>query len=313
MMKSKNKIAIAITIALGISALSACSKQSNNNDTATPDLSISDVTTKAQRAMSAATNLEAVINSRSDEEKARDMFRNPAQTLAFFELEPGMKVAEALPGGGWYSKIIANYLGADGELHGINYVDDMWARFGFFSPENIEQRIASTTKFPETVAQHTDNGIATSGFTFDTVPDDLVGTLDRVLFIRALHNLNRFEEEANTMTNALAAAHKLLSNDGMVGVVQHRAPESADDTWADGSRGYLKQSSLIAAFEAAGFELVSSSELNANAKDKPTESDIVWRLPPSYNGTRDDTEKKAVVDTIGESDRMTLLFKKVQG
>jgi predicted methyltransferase len=110
-------------------------------------------------------------------------FRHPVETLNFFQVKPGMAVAEALPGGGWYSNILANYLGKDGALYGINYVDSMWARFGFFNEEAIAGRIAATKEFPSVVAGFTDNGIKTAGFTFDTVPQELTGKLDRVLFV----------------------------------------------------------------------------------------------------------------------------------
>ena len=53
--------------------------------------------------------------------------RHPYETLVFFQVEPGMTVAEALPGGGWYTNLLANYLGGDGTLYGINYPDRMWA------------------------------------------------------------------------------------------------------------------------------------------------------------------------------------------
>lgn len=251
-----------------------------------------------------------VVTKRSEQDQSRDKYRNPVQTLSFFQIEPGMKVAEALPGGGWYSKILAEYLGKDGALHGINYNDDMWAMFGFFSAEQIAANSANTAKFSNLVKGFTNNGIHTSGFTFAKAPEAAKGTLDRILFVRALHNLNRFEEEAGTRSQALKLAHDLLKPNGLVGVVQHRAPEDADDKWADGSRGYLKQSALIKAFQSAGFELVMTSELNANPKDKPQANDIVWRLPPSFNGAGDDTEKRAAMRAIGESDRMTLLFKK---
>jgi len=266
----------------------------------------------AKKAMQAEANdkLAMVLANADESAKARFQYRNPAETLAFFKVEPGMSVAEALPGGGWYSKILANYLGTDGALHGINYNDDMWARFGFFSPEAIEGRIASTKKFPEQVASFTDNGIASQGFTFATVPSDLAGSVDRVLFIRALHNLNRFEKDAGTLSESLSAAKMLLKDDGYVGVVQHRLPESASEEAADGRRGYLKQSFLISQFEQAGFILVAQSEINANAKDQPLETDIVWRLPPSFNGSRDNPEQMEKMKAIGESDRMTLLFKK---
>lgn len=256
-----------------------------------------------------ATEIAAAVESRTAEEQARDVYRHPAQTIEFFKVAPGMKVAEALPGGGWYSKVLARYLGSEGALYGINYPDDMWPRFGFMSQETIDNFIARTAKFSPMIAEFTDNGIATDGFTFANIPDELAGTVDRVLAIRALHNLNRFEDEAGTMTMALTGMHKLLKKGGMVGVVQHRLPEAAT-TATQGQRGYLKQSDVIAAFEKVGFKLVALSEINANPLDKPSEKDIVWRLPPSFNGAGDDEAKRAAMAAIGESDRMTLLFKK---
>ena len=243
--------------------------------------------------------------------RQRDAVRHPVETLNFFQVKPGMAVAEALPGGGWYSNILANYLGKDGALYGINYVDSMWARFGFFNEEAIAGRIAATKEFPSVVAGFTDNGIKTDGFTFDTVPQELTGKLDRVLFVRALHNLSRFEDDAGTMTQALKATHQMLKTGGMVGVVQHHVPESVPDESARGNRGYMKASRVKAAFKAAGFELVASSDVNSNPKDKPANDEIVWRLPPSLLGARDDEEKRKAMEAIGESNRMTLLFKKI--
>lgn len=294
---------VSLLIAL---SLGACAAQTEVKPTSEP----SNTNTNNTAHESLATPLDKILASRSAEEIARDQYRNPADTLTFFKIEPGMTVAEALPGGGWYSKILAEYLGSDGALYGVNYVDDMWERFGFFSPEDIQNAIESTAKFPSLISEFTDNGISTKGFTFGTVPADLVGTVDRVLFIRALHNLNRFENDAQTMSQALKASSKMLKPDGLVGVVQHRLQEDAPAEGSDGSRGYLKQSDLIKSFENAGFELVAASEINANPKDRPSAKDIVWRLPPTLNGTKDNPELKAKVMAIGESDRMTLLFKK---
>jgi predicted methyltransferase len=254
--------------------------------------------------------LDNAIARRSDVQKARDGARHPAETLTFMQVAPGQTVAELLPGGGWYTRILANYLGAEGTLYGLNYAERMWPLFGFFSEERIAERIASTGKFAGQVADFTDNGIQADGFTVATVPSEVAGTVDRVLMIRGLHNLNRFEAQAGTLSQALAATRAMLKDDGLVGVVQHRLPESASDDKADGSRGYLKQSTVIAAFEKAGFELVASSEINANPKDQPGPDDMVWRLPPSLNGSKDNPEQRAAIEAIGESDRMTLLFKK---
>jgi len=256
------------------------------------------------------TELEAAVAGRSAEDRARDDARHPAETLAFFHVEPGMTVAETLPGGGWYTRVLAPYLGGDGTLYGVNYSAEMLPRFSWMTPERIEKAKADMAVFDQKVAGFTDNGISASAFAFDGVPQEVKGTVDRILFIRSLHHLNRFEGEANTLTRALADTRAMLSDDGLVGVVQHRAPEDAPAQTVLGHRGYLKQSDVVAAFEAAGFELVGTSEINANAADQPGPEDIVWRLPPSLRGADEDPELKAKMEAIGESDRMTLLFAK---
>ena len=88
------------------------------------------------------------------------------------------------------------------------------------------------------------------------------------------------------------------------------APEAASDAWASGNNGYLKKSAVIAAFEAAGFELEGDSEVNVNPADRPTESDFVWRLPPTLGTSRGDEEAAAAFREIGESTRMMLKFSK---
>ena len=260
-------------------------------------------------AVTETDTLNAVLTSRSDEDKVRDDARQPLETLTFFQIKPGMTIAEALPGGGWYTRILANYLGQDGTLYGVNYPDSLWPMLSYASPEWIAERIAATQNFTAKVATFTDNGITAQGFTFDTVPPEVEGTVDRVLLIRALHNLNRFQQKAGTRSQALAATHAMLKQDGLVGVVQHRAPATASKEWADGNKGYLNEVAVIAMFAEAGFALVAQSEINGNPMDQPSGEDNVWQLPPSLRGNSDDEQRDAMV-AIGESDRMTLLFRK---
>lgn len=256
--------------------------------------------------------LRQAIESRTAEDRARDSARHPAETLAFFQVAPGMTVAEALPGGGWYTNILANYLGPKGTLYGINYADRMWSLFPNATDEWIAGRKKATGNFSSMVQGFTDNGIKTRGFTFSTVPADVAGTVDRVLFIRALHNLNRFEQQAGTRSQALAAVRNMLKHDGLVGVVQQRAPASQSGSGTDGSRGYLVETEVIQMFEEAGFELVATSDINANPLDQPGPEDSVWRLPPSLSTSADDPELRAKMQAIGEADRMTLLFRKAR-
>lgn len=259
-------------------------------------------------------DLAAIIDAREADAKARDNYRNPQQTLEFFGIESDMTVAEVLPGGGWYTRILAPYLAADGSLYGINYSDDTWSYFGFFSDERIATIKETHGKFPQKAAELAGANISARSLNFGAIPEDAYGTVDAILFIRALHNLNRFNADHGTMAQAIEDTRNLLRVGGIVGVVQHAAPENYSDDWADGSKGYLKESSVIELFEAAGFELVGRSDLNANPKDQPGENDVVWRLPPSLNtGDLEGTEKEAAIakmKAIGESNRMTLKFVK---
>ena len=254
--------------------------------------------------------LETILAAQPDDAKARYDARNPAETIAFFGLEPGMTVVEALPGGGWYSKILVPYLGEEGTLVGAHYPNDMWARFGF--GEEWEQRAIARTEgwLASTDDWGIEDGATIQSAILTDMPDELAGTADAVLFIRALHNLNRFESDAGYMQQTLEETMAVLKPGGIVGVVQHAAPETNPDEWTDGSRGYLKRSTLVAAFEGAGFELVDESDVNSNPLDIPGEGDIVWRLPPSLNGTEEGTPERAAMEAIGESNRVTLKFRK---
>ena len=135
-----------------------------------------------QASYAAEDTLATVVEARSEEDKARNGARHPVETLKFFQVEPGMTVAEGLPGGGWYTRILADYLGADGTLYGVNYADRQWPMFSFAKPDWIAGRIAATSKFPEQVAEYKDNGITARGFTFETVPAEVEGLLLSTLF-----------------------------------------------------------------------------------------------------------------------------------
>jgi predicted methyltransferase len=255
--------------------------------------------------------LAEVLAQQSEDTKARYAYRHPQETLEFFGIEPGMLVVEALPGQGWYSKILLPYLGSEGQLIGADYSMDMYPLFGFFSEERLEKQSTWVQDFPEGASEWAgENGACVAAFSFGTIPEHMKGVADAVLLIRALHNLARFESEGDFMTAALTNVHDSLKPGGIVGVVQHEAPENMPDEWAGGQNGYLKKSFVIAKMEEFGFEYVGSSDVNQNGRDRPTESDAVWRLPPTLSTSRDNPELRAQMQAIGESNRMTLKFRK---
>jgi predicted methyltransferase len=252
-----------------------------------------------------------VLASQPEEVQARYTHRHPAETLAFFGIEPGMTVVEALPGGGWYSKLLLPYLGDDGALIGASYTVDMRRLFGFYSEERLQEMETWDTDWPANASTWIEgNNTPISAFFFGSMPEGTAASADAVLFIRALHNLARFEDQGGYLTSALADAYAILKPGGVVGVVQHQMREEAPDAWAQGNRGYLKQSFVVEQMEQAGFVLEGTSDINANPKDQPEDGDIVWRLPPSLMGSADDPEAAAAMQAIGESNRMTLLFRK---
>lgn len=264
---------------------------------------------QAEAALDTAA-LEAIVDAQPDEVKARYDARNPAETIAFFGLEPGMTVAEALPGGGWYTKILLPYLGPEGTLIGAHYPDEMWQHFGG-AAGRTEDRIKATAEWPARAAEwEIETPAKIKSVQLTKMPEEATGKVDAVLFIRALHNLNRFEDKGEFMSKTLAETYRVLKPGGIVGVVQHRAPETNSDEWANGAAGYLKQSYVVSAFEDAGFVLEADSEINANPKDQPTEESFVWRLSPTLAGTDEGTPERAAMEAVGESDRMTLRFRK---
>lgn len=264
-----------------------------------------------QTAPSNAERLAAVLAALPEDAQARYQYRHPAETLAFFEVEPGMTVVEGLPGGGWYSKVLLPYLGGDGHLIGADYAQEIWSLFGFFDDEFIEARKPFVEEFPVNAqAWRGDDGASVAAFKFGSMPAEMQGTADRVLLIRALHNLNRFEGQGGFLTATLADTYSVLKPGGIVGVVQHQAPDSSAEESVDGSRGYLKKANVIALMQDGGFEYLGEIAINENPNDQPTDEDIVWRLPPTYLNNRDDPELKAAVDAVGESNRMTLKFRK---
>ncbi|MBB5518640.1 class I SAM-dependent methyltransferase [Amphiplicatus metriothermophilus] len=290
-------------------ALVACSQETPVEEPAAPVET--ETTAPSEPAMMAEEKLDAVLAAQPDDVKARYQWRHPRETLQFFGVEPGMTVVEALPGGGWYSKILIPYLGADGHLIGASYAMEMWPLFGGFATEEfIEGQRTWPVDWPAQMREAVGEGAKISAFQFGSMPAAFEGKADVVLFIRALHNMARFEDEGGFLTQGLADAYAVLKPGGIVGVVQHRAPEDSPDEWASGDAGYLKQSALIARFEEAGFEFVGASEINANPNDQPTTDDIVWRLPPTLGTSREDPELRAQMEAIGESDRMTLKFRK---
>jgi predicted methyltransferase len=252
----------------------------------------------AQQAVSPAL-AEVLAHSRRDADRARDPYRHPGETLAFFRLEPGMTVVDYVPADGWYTRIIAPYLGPSGRY--IAMGPDVTG-----APEGQRNYWGGQADKMRANGPNWNLGPAAplSGFGTDAVPDALSGSVDRVLIFRELHNMLR----SDWLHDDMLAIRKVLKPGGMVGIEQHRAAANAPYATTDGSKGYLREKDVIALFDIYGFDLVAQSEINANPKDTKDWPQGVWMLPPGLRGATD--ESRARMQAIGESDRMTMLFRK---
>lgn len=248
----------------------------------------------------AQTMAVVLADSRRDGDRARDQYRHPAQTLAFFKVRPGMTVVDYDPTGGWYTRILVPYLGEKGRYIGLN-PDVRNASAGMQKSQG-----GLHESFPAQAASwFTAPGAPIEAWNSDTLPADLKGKADRVLVFRWVHNLWR----TDLLRRELATIYGLLKDDGLLGIEQHRAKGNSPVSYTNGSMGYLREADVIALVEACGFELVGKSEINANRKDPANHPRGVWMLPPNLSGVTDPAEKARLIE-IGESDRMTLLFKK---
>ena len=302
-----------LLLSAAAAALVACSQKEKTEETPPAPAAVEEAAPVEEAAApTSEERLDAVLAAQSDETKARYQYRHPKETLMFFGVEPGMTVVDTLPGEpGWYTPILLSYLGLEGRVIGADYSMQMWPLFKpYVDDAFLEKRKTWTeTYLSAAEALRSPDAAPVSAFVYGSAPDELNGTVDVVLMIRAAHHFNRLED-GRFFTEALGEIRDMLKPGGVLAVVQHRAPESASDTWANGDNGYLKQSRVVSVIEGAGFEFVGSSEVNANPKDAPTEEELVWRLPPTLATSADNPELRAQMEAIGESDRMTLKFKK---
>ena len=223
---------------------------------------------------------------------ARDEYRHPLETLAFFGIRDDSTVVEILPGsGGYYMEILAPWLREKGRYIAAD-------RDALAAPQYLEDHrklLARLTAEPALYGR-----VAVTEFNAGLHEIAPQGSADFVLTFRNLHNwIDRHEVEG-----ALRAFHRALKPGGVLGVVDHRGRSDMTQE-AQMKNGYVREDLAIALIEKAGFRLAGRSEVNANPKDTKDHPEGVWTLPPTY---RLKDKDRARYSAIGESDRFTLRF-----
>ena len=263
------------------------------------------VAAAAQTSMSpdVRRKLEAAVNGqqRSSANVSRDKYRHPEKTLEFFGIRPDMRVIEVLPGGGWYTEILAPFLYDHGKLIEATPPQISQNPFARKMAKRYAERLAAK---PAIYGRVTREPFELPAYMPLGAPD----SADMVLTFRNMHDLifaNVHGEATDAlMQRFLRSAYQVLKPGGILGVVAHRA-EPSMPVAKSYSLGRLPQAFLIREAEQVGFRLGGTSEVNANPKDPRTIP--VWYLPPSLGqGQKDRTKYEA----IGEADNMSLRFVK---
>jgi len=263
-----------------------------------------------------AAALQAAVASpeRPAAEAVRDRWRHPAETLDFFKLRSDQNVVELWPGAGWFTAILAPLLADKGTLTVISAEPKPPAGPG------PDPAAATTAKLEALSARKYADRLAASPGVFGKVrlrsvnpagelsfgPD---GSADAVVTFRNFHN---WVKEGIT-ANVLGAAFRVLKRGGVLGIEEHRAAPGETDAarvvQKIGDTGYVPEAYVIELARQAGFTLEDRSEVNANPLDTKDWPKGVWTLPPTLRlGDQD----RAKYQAIGESDRMTLRFRKPQ-
>lgn len=245
-------------------------------------------------AVQAQDSLSKLLSAphRSERNVARDPFRHPAETLAFFGVRPDSVVVEILPGsGGYYMELLAPYLQAKGRYVAANRDETAVSPYKEDHQKLLDRLKAEPALYGKVVVTKFNAGL------HDIAPP---GSADFVLTFRNLHNwIERGEIEG-----ALRAFHKALKPGGVLGVVDHRGRADQPQE-AQMKSGYVREDYAVAVIEKAGFRLAGRSGVNDNPKDTKDHPAGVWTLPPTFRLKDQDRAKYAA---IGESDRFTLKF-----
>jgi predicted methyltransferase len=247
-----------------------------------------DVSTHVDPALAAALNDPA----RPESARARDSVRHPLEELTFFGLSSGQTVVELWPGGGYWTDILGPYLAAHGRLY-----------VALPTPGDSEEDSGAArwrTRYLSDPGHYGSIVVTALGADhFEIAP---AGTADLIVTFRNFHNWM----SAGYAPQALAACFRALKRGGILGIEDHRARnDQPQDPKA--KNGYVRQDYTIALAKKAGFELVATSELNANPRDTANWPNGVWTLPPTFAlGDKD----RARYAAIGEADNYVLKFRK---
>jgi predicted methyltransferase len=189
---------------------------------------------------------------RPTEDIKRDDARKPAETMTFFGIKPGMKVAELMTATGYFTAVLAETVGDTGKVYGQN---NKWLRDRFKDGQRP-------------LANLIDKGGYKNIVELNSELDDpmLPEGLDAVFMIMFYHDTVWMNADRAAMNRAVL---KALKPGGVYGIIDHVAPAGAGLTEVNKTHRIERQV-VVNEITAAGFQLAEETDLLANPKDPLT-------------------------------------------
>lgn len=217
--------------------------------------------TEVERVTPASAHVVAAVADprRPDADRERDALRNPAEILAFAGVQPGWRVADVGPGGGYYSRLFAVAVGDAGRLYAVD-------RPGTAERPRPMAAIAPT---------YSNITHLTDGYSNWSAGEPL----DAIFISQIYHDfyLPVFNFDVPAMNRAMFAA---LKPGGVLFIIDHSAIAGSPIAVTD-SLHRIDQARVVADLEAAGFVLEEESQALRHPEDNRTlrvfESDVRGR------------------------------------
>ncbi len=232
--------------------------------------------------------------SRTEENTHRDEYQHPVETLNFFGLLPHMSVVEISPGAGYLTEILAPFLVREGQYS--------------MAVSRVQQNpppfvIENERKLQDILLRNEEVKAKTKFIPFEPLDNRNRTKRDFADLVLALNSFHNWVAKGE-VASSLKFCRDILKPGATLGIVQHRIKEGQKRV---PKSGYMYEKEVIGLVTKAGFKFVGKSEINANPKDTSDYPEGVWTLPPTLRLGEVDRRK---YESIGESDRMTLIFKK---
>lgn len=179
----------------------------------------------------------------------RDALRHPREILAFAGVQPGWRVADIGPGGGYYTRLFSVAVGPEGRVYAIDRPN----------------QIGRTRPILEVAPLYPNVTVVQDGYQGWSLAEPL----DAIFISQIYHDfhIGQLNIDVPRLNREMFAA---LKPGGVLVIIDHAAPDGSDVS-VTGSLHRIDQAQLVREVTAAGFVLEEESQVLRNPADDRSE------------------------------------------